>query len=109
MGVNLSELDDKQYVRETILENIMYPSKVIDEAYRTHVVQTTDGELLTGVAKTEEGVTILRDAQGKEHRIADVDVEFRKVSDVSLMPEKILAELTLEQARDLIEFVHSLR
>lgn len=109
VGANLTELDSKQYARELILENIMYPSKVIGEKYRTHVVQTSDGELLTGVAKTEDGVTILRDAQGKVHRIEDEDIEFSKVSDVSLMPEKMLAELTLEQARDLIEFVHSLR
>lgn len=109
IGPNLSELPEGSYKRGEILENILQPSKKISEAYQTLVVQTADGELLTGVASREGEILVLRDAQNKVYRLSPDDIEFQKRSDVSLMPEKLLASLSLEEARDLIEFLLSLK
>ncbi len=107
-GPNLASLKRKQYVRTTLLENIMAPSKKINKRYLTHVIQTADGEIFTGVVQPEEGGIVLRDAEGKLRRIANDDIEFRKVSEVSLMPDKLLSTLTLEQAQDLLAYLSSL-
>ena len=86
----------------------MAPSKKINKRYLTHVIQTADGEIFTGVVQPEEGGIVLRDAEGKLRRIANDDIEFRKVSEVSLMPDKLLSTLTLEQAQDLLAYLSSL-
>ena len=109
VGPNLAELKTTRYERSLLLESILQPSKVIDERYRTHIVQTFDGELFTGVVSEESASSLtLRDAQNRMRRLKIEDIEFRKQSDISLMPEKTLSGLSLSQARDLIEFVHSL-
>ena len=109
VGPNLASLKADRYQPVSLLDNLLHPSKEISEAYQTHVVQTVNGELFSGVAKTMGASLILRDAQSKTHTIAIQDIEFRKVSDVSIMPEKLLETLTLAQARDLLEFLSSLQ
>ena len=108
VGPNLAELGEAQYQPAVLLENILHPSKVVEERYRTHVLQTVDGEVFTGTVSDEPDFAVLRDAEGKTHRVNKDDIEFRKVSEVSLMPEKLLATLTLQQAKDLIAFLTEL-
>lgn len=108
VGPNLSGLQPDRYRRAALMESMLHPSKEIAESYRTQVVQTMDGKILTGVAKDVEDNLVLRDAQNKVHTIPVAEIEFRKVAEVSLMPEKLLEELTLQEARDLLEFLHNL-
>ena len=52
---------------------------------------------------------VLRDSKGKESILAAKDVEELRPSRVSLMPDGQLADLTAQEAADLIEYLHSLR
>lgn len=108
VGPNLLRLQPARYNRDMLLQNILQPSTEVSQQYQTHVVQTVDGEILTGVAESKADSIVLIDAQNKVHTIAKEDIEFQKASDVSLMPEKLLQDLTLQQARDLLEFLSSL-
>lgn len=108
VGPNFTSLQSKQYDREVILQNILQPSQTIRDEYRTHVIHTDDGRAFSGVIKKDGETIVLRDAQNKVHRIAVDEIEFQQASNTSIMPEKLLNELTMQQARDLIEFLSTL-
>jgi hypothetical protein len=52
---------------------------------------------------------ILRDNKGKEIVLAAKDVEDLRPSRLSLMPDGQLADLTAQEAADLIQYLYSLR
>ena len=100
----------RRYRKREILEQIVYPSKSVDEQFQLHQVETGDGRVLVGllVQESAEQVT-LRDAGGKDHIVARGEIEFRSRAPKSLMPEQQLSDLTAQQAADLLEFLASLR
>ena len=109
VGPDLSTVGQKQS-REQILQNLLEPSKVIDEKYKTWLVATTEGRVHTGilVEKTPEKV-VLRDAQNQLITVSADRIDALNAQNVSLMPTMLLRDLTLQQARDLIEYLHSLK
>ena len=109
VGPDLSGIGAK-YKKYEILENILRPSKKIDPEYRTHVVLTADGQVLTGllVERTETRV-VLQDANGKTIHVATDEVQVVRSQARSIMPEMLLQDFTVQQAADLIEFLASLK
>jgi hypothetical protein len=55
------------------------------------------------------GHILLINAQGRETKILNAEIDERKPSRVSIMPEKLQEGLTAEEFRDLVEFLSSLR
>lgn len=109
MGPNLAELSEEQYRRSVLLENIMEPSRSIKEEYTTYLVQTEEGQVHSGLIEERDGVVILRDQKNQEVRIPADEIELRVRQQKSVMPERMLNELTLEQAIDLLDFLQSLK
>jgi putative heme-binding domain-containing protein len=88
-GIGLRGLD-------RLLEDVLDPSRNVDQALRTTVINTVDGRAVSGLLLREEGaVLILADAEGKEVRIPEDDIDSREVSNVSPMPANV-AELITE-------------
>jgi hypothetical protein len=56
----------------------------------------------------ERGV-VLRTSEGREITVAAWDVEELRPSRASLMPDRQLADLTAQEAADLIEYLASLK
>jgi putative heme-binding domain-containing protein len=109
VGPELSTIG-KLRSREDLLESLLEPSRRIEPKYATYVAATADGRSLTGLlVKRDESWVVLRDSQGKETILAAKDVEELRPSRVSLMPDGQLADLTAQEAADLIEYLHSLR
>ncbi len=109
LGPDLSQIGRK-YDRAKILESILDPSKDVEKQYVAYILQTTDGQLLTGlIAKRDDKEIVLRDAQDKEHRIPAGKVENLEASKKSLMPEQLLRDLTAQQAADLIDYLATLK
>jgi putative heme-binding domain-containing protein len=109
LGPDLS-LVGKKYDRAKILENILEPSKEIDEKYATYVVETANGKMYSGLlAQRTDKEVVLRDAANKETRIPADQVASVVRQKNSLMPEQLLRDLTAEQAADLLEFLSSLK
>ena len=104
-GPDLTHIATK-YNKHDLLDNILNPSKSIAEGYTTYVIRTKSGDLFTGliVERTSDHLTI-RDAQLKTTRIALADVDRNVAQTVSSMPDGMLADLTLEQAADLLAFL----
>ena len=93
---------------EKLLEAMLEPNKEIKEGYQTYVALTKAGQIHRGlqVAKDARQI-ILRDADGKEVRLAMADVEEYKVSDQSLMPDNVVSQLSYDQFLDLLAFLKS--
>ncbi len=112
LGPDLSQIGKKSK-RHEILESLLDPSKVIDPKFATHVLVTTNGKVLTGilVEKTDEQVVLRAFTNGKaeEIRIAADEVDELVPQKKSLMPDRMLRDLTPQQAADLMAFLSSLR
>jgi len=99
----------KKYPKATdMLEHVLKPSLKIDEPFAAYVLLTTDGQTHTGllVEKTEAEVA-LKTAEKQTVRVKTADIDQFKKSDKSLMPDRILSDLTPQEAADLVEYIRS--
>jgi len=109
VGSDLSQVG-KKYDRAKILENILQPSLNIDAKYVAYLIETTSGQVHTGlIVKRDDKEVILRDAQNKEHKFAAADIEGMYPQRKSLMPDLLLKEFTAEQVADLLAYLSSLK
>jgi putative membrane-bound dehydrogenase-like protein len=99
-----------KYKREELMTSVLEPSKVIAQGYETIVVTTTAGKTLTGVFKGETGDAVsLVDVEGKLHTVAKTDIDERKYSPVSQMPNGLSDGMTLQDFADVIAFLEARR
>ncbi len=99
-----------QYPREELITSILYPSARIFSGYETVVVATADGRVLTGLIKSDnaDGLEI-QDAEGKRVKLPKADIEDRKTSDLSLMPNGIVEGITPQDFADLVAYLETLK
>ena len=91
-----------------ILLNSLAPSYDVPEGYRMVIVQTIDGRVLNGVIGSEDANRIvLKTVDQPEVVIAKEDIELRKVSDKSMMPEGQLQQLKKQEVIDLIKYLQT--
>ncbi len=109
VGPDLSMIG-KKLAREGMLEAILFPSKGIADQYIVHVIQTAKGVTVQGllIEDTAAGV-VLRDAEGRDTRIAAADIEKREKSPKSIMPEDVVAHMTPDELTDLVEYLLTLK
>lgn len=108
IGPDLSKIGADRK-REEILESLIDSSAKIDMKYRGQIVVTADGDVISGLVVSESAEKmVLVDAQGKTHTVLDEDIEESRVMKKSLMPDQLLAELTVQEAADLLEFLAGL-
>lgn len=100
----------KKLTRAQILESMLEPSKLIEPKFVTHIVETNEGKLVTGLlVKRDEQEVVLKDAEGKTVAIPASNVEQVLPQQQSLMPDLLLRDLTAQQVADLLEFLGTLR
>lgn len=108
VGPTLTDVSKKYPRRTELLQHMMRPSEKVDDKYVTWIVVTNDGRVLTGLKQTESGASFtLRTADGKTVSVRNADVEEQQKSRTSLMPEGVLADLTAQEAADLVAFIQS--
>jgi putative membrane-bound dehydrogenase-like protein len=109
IGPDLSMIG-KKGGRDNLFESILYPSKAIADQYVAWQIETKKGIQLVGliVEETKDHV-LLRDANGKDHRIAVADIDERKKSPKSLMPEDLVVYMTEENLVDIVEYLTTLQ
>jgi len=112
LGPDLSEIA-KRYQRHELLESLLEPSKKIDPKFATHTLLTSAGQVYTGilVEKSDSHVVlnVLRGTESELLRLPVAEMEDLQPQPVSLMPDRLLRELTPQQAADLLEFLWSLK
>ncbi|MGE3820183.1 MAG: PVC-type heme-binding CxxCH protein [Isosphaeraceae bacterium] len=99
-----------KYPREELAESVLYPSAKILSGYEPVVLATLDGRVLTGIVKGENPDSIeIEDADAKRHRLPKSEIEERKTSAVSLMPNGLAEGLSREDFADLLAYLESLK
>jgi putative heme-binding domain-containing protein len=109
IGPDLSNIGGK-YDRAQLIESVLEPSRQIVEGYRSTVVATTDGRVLTGIVRDEsdQELTIVENG-GSRHVLRQEEIEERKTGETSLMPEALASELSRQEVADLIDYLQGLR
>jgi putative heme-binding domain-containing protein len=75
---------------DRLLEDVLDPSRNVDQAFRMTLIETTDGRALSGLVLREEGaVLVLADNQGKEIRLPLSEIEERSLGALSPMPANV--------------------
>ena len=112
LGPDLSQVG-KKYKPAELLESLLKPSLKIDPKFATYQVITIDGKVYSGLLLNKENdpVTLRVLQQGKPTtiRIPKDDIDQLSMQRKSLMPDRMLRDLTAQQAADLVAFLSSLR
>ena len=99
-GSNRADLD-------YLLANVFDPSALIGKDYLAHVVATRDGRVLTGIIRSEDQDAITLVTANETLTIPRPEVEERKPSEASMMPEGLWATLDDHETRSLVAYLAS--
>jgi putative heme-binding domain-containing protein len=111
IGPDLNELPkklaEKKFSRHDILREIVRPSEVINENYKTYQIETIKGELITGVILSQDDkiMRIVTNPLEKPKEIPIKDIDEKRESKVSLMPEGLLTTLSKDEILDLLAYI----
>ena len=99
----------RRFSRTQLLDQILYPSKIVAPEFKTVNVTLKDGSEPGGfVVRRDATHLVLREELTGERRIALSEIASLRESTLSAMPEGLLAPLTAGEAADLIAFLLSL-
>jgi putative heme-binding domain-containing protein len=113
VGPDLAEvkkkLADKKHTAESVLREIIEPSKVIDPKFKTYIIETKEGQVLAGIILSQTGdrLTIQGGTETQPREVALADIEEKTESKLSLMPEGLLVTLDKDEILDLLAYVMS--
>jgi putative heme-binding domain-containing protein len=109
VGPDLSRVVESMN-RVQLIQSILEPGSEIAPQYVAWAFETTDGKVLTGMIVHEnEGQTIIGDAEGKTTELKTIDIMQRVPQAKSIMPDKLTDLMTLQEFRDLVAFLESLK
>jgi putative membrane-bound dehydrogenase-like protein len=109
VGPDLSTIGTK-YGKDELLRSILNPSAAIGLSYRSAVVGLADGRVVTGLPVEDSPERlVIKTADGQRLALRRAEIEDRKTSDVSLMPEGLAQTLGDQELVDLLEFLSTLR
>jgi putative heme-binding domain-containing protein len=104
-GPDLTDVGRK-YNRTQVLEQMLFPSRLIAPEFKTTTVTLRDGTEVNGfVVRRTATALVLRDENLTEHQLQLSDLKDSRESALSAMPEGLLAPLTGQEAADLLEFI----
>jgi putative membrane-bound dehydrogenase-like protein len=99
-GSNRADLD-------YLLSNMLDPGALIGNDYLAHIVATADGRTLTGLVRGEDKDAITLVTANDTLTIPKSEIEARKPSDQSMMPEDLLKPLSEHEIRSLVAYLAS--
>jgi putative membrane-bound dehydrogenase-like protein len=106
IGPNLTGM--AVHPKAELLVNILDPNRSVEGNFRTYNIQTSDGNIVTGMMAGETRTAIeIVNVQGKREVVLREDIERITGSQKSLMPEGFESQMTREEMRDLLEFLSS--
>ena len=90
-----------------VLEDILYPNRNVDRAFRTSVLQMIDGRVMTGIVReTADPLELaLVTTKGEIIDVPRRNIEEMQESQLSLMPNNLAGSLTEQELLDLLRFL----
>lgn len=109
VGPELTSVGAK-YPKDELITSVLYPSAKISSGYEPVVIALSDGKVVTGIVKGESPDAVeVEDAEAKRLKIAKSDIDERKRSEVSLMPNGLAEGLSQDDFADLISYLETLK
>ena len=99
-GSNRADLD-------YLLSNVYDPSALIGKDYQAHVVATRDGRILTGIIRAEDKDAITLVTANESLIVPKGEVEERRPSDASMMPEGLWSAMDDHEVRSIVAYLAS--
>jgi putative membrane-bound dehydrogenase-like protein len=90
---------------EYILTKVLDPNFAVPRDFQVSIITTTEGRVISGIVARETGQTLTVVTQNETINLAKEDVESRKRTATSIMPEGMLAQLSEVEVRDLIAYL----
>ena len=94
--------------RSAVLEQILNPSKVIEDKFRAHSLELGDENTATGIILAEDAETVTIQTGPSAALIQKVKksaIQARSKGELSLMPAGLLSMLNKEQILDLLAYL----
>jgi putative heme-binding domain-containing protein len=88
-----------------ILQNMVDPNAVIPNDYRTSTVELKDERVLTGIIKQQDEKSLTIATANETLIVPRNEVSKIQNSEISMMPEGLLANLSDQEVRDLIYYL----
>jgi len=107
-GPDLTTLANRFKRRDT-LEAILWPSRTISDQYQSHIIETTNNDILDGLilSEDEERITMMLPEQERPVAIPKGQIRERRISNVSAMPEDLLNPYDLNDIANLLAYMQS--
>jgi putative heme-binding domain-containing protein len=99
-GSNRADLD-------YLLSNVLDPSALIGKDYLANVIGMTDGRVLTGIIRAEDKDTITLMTANETITLPKSEVEQRKASEQSMMPDDLWKAVSEQEIRSLVSYLAS--
>jgi len=91
---------------ERLLEDILDPSRNVDQAFRSTTLELENGQFITGLLLREEGkVFVMANNEGKEVRVQGSQVVNRTVGQLSPMPANLAEQIPEKDFHNLIAYL----
>lgn len=90
-----------------LLGNIVDPSTEVAEKFQMSIIVLADGRAISGVVQQENHETLVIQTPNEEITLLQEDIEARKNSKLSMMPERQLDKMTNSELIDLFAYLMS--
>ena len=92
-----------------LLREVLEPSAVIHPDYKTYLIETSKGELVTGIILSQDAkvLRVVTNPQQAPREIPVKDVDSKIEAKVSMMPEGLLVTLNQDEILDLLAYLAS--
>lgn len=90
---------------EYVLQNMVDPNAVIPNDYRASTLTTKDDRVITGIVQKQEEKSVTMVTANETVIVPREEIKSLQPSDVSMMPEGLLAALSDQEIRDLIYYL----
>ena len=90
-----------------LLENVIDPNAIIPQEYKAWLVKMKDGRVIVGLVRNETEKSLDVITIGQILTLSKDDIQTKKQSDQSMMPEGLLKALSNAEVLDLISYLQS--
>lgn len=105
VGPNLTGA--QRFNLDYVLGKVLDPSAVVARDYHMTVIKLKDGRVINGIVQRETDAAVTLKAPNETIVVQKDEIDKRKLSDISMMPEGLLASMSTEDARDLLAYLAS--
>ena len=90
-----------------VLSNVLDPSAIVAKDFQLTVFQMADGRVLSGIVAKENEYSVTVQTANEMVVVPRDEIEVSELSDVSMMPDRLLESLSDAEVRDLVGYLAS--